>query len=230
MTSRLVNKQILIIDDDEVLRTLLTRVLTTAGCKVESCSSVKEALLKIDTNSSVPDLIFLDLNMPDADGYSFLKFRRQKNSLFVIPVIVLSGTKKKDEIQLALELGADQFLEKPFEARLILQKMRFIFLTQEDLVFRFPDPLMVDAEIHGDIVEQCLGHLKIESQVRFAPGKSVEIRSEDYIRHQGASFIARVVNRLVEMKEGFFRTVVCPVGMDTEEKNRLEAWQRSSSK
>lgn len=224
---KLAGKQIMLIDDDEVLRTLLTRTLTVAGCTVYSCGSIKEALdqLKI----SAPDLVILDLNMPEHDGFSFLKFRFQSKLLAAIPVIVLSGTKNKADIQRALEMGADQFLEKPFESRIILQKLRYIFFSKERYTYRFPENSLpnVDAEIRGSIIEQAVGRLKVESQVKFNAGKPIQVCSDDYLKKEGKPIVFKVDNQPVELKDGFFRTILTVVGLDANEKQHFEAWKKS---
>lgn len=174
-------------------------------------------------------LIILDLSMPDYDGFTFLKFRNGKKALSAIPVIVLSGTKKPQDIQRALELGADQFIVKPFESRIILQKLRFIFYSKENYVYRFEqsEQIEVDAEIVGEIVEQGLGRLKVSSQVRFCDGKSVEVHSLDYLANEGAVVVCKVEKHLVELEDGFFRTALSVSGLGTEEKKHFEKWQRS---
>ncbi len=226
---KLADKQIMLIDDDEVLRTLLTRTLNVAGCIVHSCNSIREALEQLKTNA--PDLIILDLNMPEFDGFTFLKFRFMNKRLAAIPVIVLSGTKNKKAVQRALEMGADQFLEKPFESRIILQKLRYIFLSKTNFVFRFPEnslPL-VKAEIEGSIIEQAIGRLKVESQVKFYPGKSIQLSSDDYLQKEGKTIVARIDNHLSELKDGFFRTILSTVGLSSDEKKHFELWRRSLS-
>ncbi len=223
---RLDNKQIMLVDDDEVIRTLLTRVLTTAGCVVRSCGSIRDALaqLKVDT----PDLVILDLSMPEFDGFAFLKFRRQNKLLAAIPVIVLSGTKNKADIQRALEMGADQFLEKPFEARIILQKLRYIFFSQDNYVYRFPTNALpdIDAEVAGGIVAQSSGSFKVESQVKFHAGKSVQLVPEDYLKNEGKPIVCKVANSPIELKDGLFRIVLSTTGLDANEKKQFEAWKR----
>lgn len=227
---RLTGKQIMLIDDDEVLRTLLTRTLTVAGCIVHSCSSVRSALNELKANT--PDLVILDLNMPEHDGFTFLKFRFQNKVLAAIPVIILSGLKDKNEIRRALEMGADQFLEKPFESRLVLQKLRYIFFSKANFVYRFPTDTMpaIDGEVQGTIIEQTSGQLKVESQVKFHVGKSVQIHSEDYVKSEGKPIVCKVDSRLVELKDGFFRTILNSIGLDPEDKKHFEDWQRTSSK
>ncbi len=224
------DRQIMLIDDDEVLRTLLTRVLTVAGCTVQACSSIKEALGQL--KSSTPDLVILDLNMPEFDGFAFLKIRFQNKILSAIPVLVLSGTKNKADVQRALELGADQFVEKPLESRIILQKLRYIFSSKSQQVYRFPagSSPSVEAEIQGVVVQQAIGRLRVESQAKFHPGKSLQISVDQYLKASGQPLVCKIDDAPTELNDGFYRTLLSVVGMEPNEKKHFESWQKSLSR
>lgn len=227
MTTKLTTpKNVMLIDDDEVVRTLLKRVLTTAGYHVEECSGVKEALAALI--QSHPHLIILDLNMPERDGFDFLRIRQKTSVLGAIPLLVLSGTKKSNEIQLALELGADQFVEKPFESRMIIQKIKYIFNRDEKAFYKFSphERAQVRGEIQATIVESSTGNLKVDSQVRFRSGKPLTLYPETITEFGLKPFVCRVENKFVEIQDGFFRAVIAPTGFDSDEKKLFEKWQR----
>lgn len=216
----------MLIDDDEVIKVLLSRVLDNLGCIVKSCSSVKSALENLKT--SIPDVIILDLNMPEHDGFTFLKFRKLNSILKNIPVIVLSGTKKGEDISLALELGANQFLEKPFESRIILEKLRYIFFLNGKHSYRFKDgekPFIL-AEINAEIIEDSLSSFKIESQVKFLPGKSVQILSSDFLKNNGVPIPCKISKQVVLVEDGFYKTIVSPTGLDIDTKKLVDEWRR----
>ena len=224
----LANKKILIVDDDETTRLFLSRVLTASECKTDCAPNIKSAF-DILKRGFAPNLILLDLSMPDLDGFTFLKMRRQNEKLLNIPVMVISSTSEISDVSMSLELGADQFLLKPFYTNVLLQKLKYIFLKTEGLVYHFPENKMpsIEAKIQGTIVSQSPGILKIESQVKFMVGKSVEVFSEDFIKNKGHPLICRVDNRIVNVKDGFFQTVLSPVGFDAKMKKDFELWQRS---
>ncbi len=226
-STSLSDKKIMLIDDDDVVRMLLKRVLTTAGCSVESCAGVKDALTTLV--QSRPNLIILDLNMPERDGYDFLKIRQKTKALSAIPVIVLSGTKSAVDVQRALEYGADQFIEKPFESWVVIQKIKYIFYKAESSFYTFPptEAPNVLAEIQSEIVESAPGQLKVDSQVRFRAGKPINLYSESFLKIDSKPLICRVENKFVEMQQGFFRAILSPTGFDTEEKKVFDNWQRS---
>lgn len=111
--------QILIVDDDETTLGLLSIQLQTEGYRTETTSSGAEALRLIERR--VPDLILLDLLMPDIDG---LKICRSVRSFSDVPIIVLSAVGLEDKKVEALDLGADDYLTKPIGVRELKARVR----------------------------------------------------------------------------------------------------------
>lgn len=108
------HKRILVIEDQECLRVLLGTWLKKKKFNVTTKRDGFEGMMWLG-EGNIPDLILLDMNMPRIDGNEFL--RSIKNSGFYcnIPVIVVSGTEEKHEIEECLDLGARGFLKKPFD-------------------------------------------------------------------------------------------------------------------
>lgn len=107
--------QVLVIDDDpelcDLVQTLLGRIgieTTAAGTAAQAAQHLKKAEL--------PDLIILDLMLPDVDGLAFLKQMRSRAMFDNIPVLVLSAMVDPDLIKQALDEGADRYLTKPYLA------------------------------------------------------------------------------------------------------------------
>lgn len=103
--------EILVIEDDSVIGTILERVLGHAGHSVTVVHRLSEGREALET--SRVDLILLDLNLPDGNGMEFLRTLRQDLEI-KIPVIVLSGMRQEDHIVRGLQLGADDYVTKPF--------------------------------------------------------------------------------------------------------------------
>lgn len=104
-------KSILIIDDSSTALILLEWSLRQEGYDTFIAASVAEAQRIILRNK--PDLILLDLFMPEISGYDFLKMKPELN-LQDVPVIVVSAYDNKESVKLTLDLGAAEFLSKPF--------------------------------------------------------------------------------------------------------------------
>lgn len=221
----------MLIDDDEALCAFVTRILTLQDYRIESCGSIKDALDKLKT--MLPDMILLDLNMPELDGFSFLKFRHLNKSLASIPVIVLSGTQRETFIQRADEMGADLFIEKPVKPHVLIQKIKYIFSLKEKFTYKFKPDFQpsIDAQIvDAQIVECNMGQLKIQSPARFCSGRSIQIESENYIKNGGSPFVCLVQNHLVDLKDGLFRTIVTVTGQGVETKKHFQTWQKTLSR
>ena len=113
------SKKILVVDDMKELRTLLKQYLTQEGFEVATANNGQEALFI--ARQEKPDLIILDLMMPEMGGYEFIKaYNREANT----PIIILTAKLEESEKVLGLELGADDYITKPFSAGELLARMR----------------------------------------------------------------------------------------------------------
>lgn len=119
-------KQILVIEDEELIREELAIMLEKAGYQVDKVTdfhNVTEQILKLS-----PDLVLLDLNLPDENGFQICKNIKNRSSF---PVLVLTSREQlKDEIQ-ALKLGADEYLTKPFRRERLLVRIKNLLKRYE---------------------------------------------------------------------------------------------------
>lgn len=110
---------ILIVEDEKEIRRFVRQALEGEGCRVFEAETMQRGLLEAATRK--PDLIILDLGLPDGDGINYIRDLRQWSSL---PVIVLSArTDEQDKIN-ALDAGADDYLTKPFGIGELLARLR----------------------------------------------------------------------------------------------------------
>ncbi len=110
--------QILIVDDDEEIRSFLGALLEDEGYRVESAEDGLAALEKLD--KARPDLILLDIMMPRMDGYSFADALRRRSLKPPIPFIVLSANLREQQ---AKSMGACSYIAKPFDLFDLLDKV-----------------------------------------------------------------------------------------------------------
>ncbi|MER2089936.1 response regulator transcription factor [Sporosarcina sp. JAI121] len=115
-------KKILIVDDEQSIRTLLEYNLKQAQYETITAADGEEAILKTETEK--PDLILLDLMLPKMDGIDVCKTLRQRG--LDIPIIML--TAKGDELDkvLGLEIGADDYMTKPFSPREVVARVKAV--------------------------------------------------------------------------------------------------------
>ncbi len=129
---------ILVVDDDIMLRKLLSHTLEEAGFRVLTANDGQEGLRTMF--ESHPDLLLLDVSMPNMDGWTMCQRVREVSN---IPIIMLTGEKHVDKIVKGLELGADDYVVKPFQMQELLARVQANLrraaaepvLTKEHLVY-----------------------------------------------------------------------------------------------
>lgn len=115
---------ILVIDDEAQMRKLLEITLQTNGYAVTLAATAKEGMIMAANHP--PDLVLLDLGLPDKSGHEVLKALRQ---WYTNPVIILSVQKDEEAIVMALDNGANDYLSKPFRTGELLARMRSALRT-----------------------------------------------------------------------------------------------------
>lgn len=120
------SKKILVVDDKQELRTLLKSYLTQEGFEVATAGDGQEALFV--ARHEKPDLIILDLMMPEMGGYDFMRaFNREADT----PIIILTAKLEENDKVLGLELGADDYVTKPFSPRELTARVRAVLRRME---------------------------------------------------------------------------------------------------
>jgi two-component system KDP operon response regulator KdpE len=114
-----ISDNILIIDDEVQIRRLLEITLSSHGYKITEATSGKEGLIAAATNH--PELIILDLGLPDTDGIEILKKLRE---WYQKPIIILSVRSSEEDIVNSLDNGANDYLTKPFRTGELLARIR----------------------------------------------------------------------------------------------------------
>jgi DNA-binding NarL/FixJ family response regulator len=114
-------KKILIVDDDITLRTALSRYLQNRGYSVLDAKSGAEALDLIEQNP--PDIVVSDVMMPEMDGLEFCRRLRAMRSGQLVPFIFLSSRSEVDDRVQGHQMGADDYLIKPFEPKELVAKI-----------------------------------------------------------------------------------------------------------
>ena len=113
---------ILVVDDDRVNRTLLARTLERSGHTVTTAENGVEALTMLA--DTVPDVVLLDVVMPELDGMSVLERMKDDEALRDVPVIMISALDDFDSVVRCIELGAEDYLPKPFDPVLLRARIR----------------------------------------------------------------------------------------------------------
>lgn len=121
---------ILVIEDDEDISTLLYFNLKNEGYNVLTAKDGEEAINAINNNSL--SLVLLDMMLPKISGIDVLKYIRYEKHLKDLPIIIVSAKTDEVDIVTALELGADDYLCKPFSSKILLVKVKTLIKKTEE--------------------------------------------------------------------------------------------------
>ena len=140
--------KILVVEDDRNILTMIQTVLDMGGYQVLTAQRCEQGILML--SSHVPDLVVLDLGLPDMDGEEFIRIARRSS---MIPIIVLSArSEEKDKIS-ALDLGANDYITKPFGTGELLARVRAsLRINRMNLQAAVPNSVFIldDLEIDYD--------------------------------------------------------------------------------
>jgi DNA-binding response OmpR family regulator len=136
-------KHIMLVDDDALMRRSLAFNLEQAGFKASSAASAEDALLLAHQNP--PDLVLLDIGLPGMDGLDAIKhFKEQLH----VPVIFVTARRRNLDEVVGLELGADDYITKPFDVDVLIAHIKAVLRRSEPAVVT---PLALTPLIVGDL-------------------------------------------------------------------------------
>lgn len=115
----------LVIDDSAVIRTVLTRILTGLGFEVVTAGHGKEALERLADGSRF-DIALVDWNMPEMNGYEFIKSVRASVDWRDLPLMMVTTETEMEQVVRALAAGANEYLMKPFTAEMVQEKLQIL--------------------------------------------------------------------------------------------------------
>jgi two-component system, OmpR family, KDP operon response regulator KdpE len=150
--------QLLLVEDDAAIRGALIRALTERGHAVSSTPNAMEALQFVV--DSPPDLVILDLGLPDLDGYEALRMLR---AISKVPVVVATARDDEADIVRVLDAGADDYLVKPFSVGQIEARVRAVLRRVEADDARRSEPVIVGGlRLDGEAHEATLDDRQLE--------------------------------------------------------------------
>jgi len=116
------SKRILIVEDNETNRRILRDLLTSAGYELIVAEKGEEGVILAET--SRPDLILMDIQLPDIDGYEATHRIKENPALCHIPIIAVTSYALSGDEEKALKAGCAAYISKPFSPRMVLAKIR----------------------------------------------------------------------------------------------------------
>ena len=172
---------VLVVDDEAAILRFLKPALEANGYEMTSAGSVAEATKRIAADS--PDIVLLDLGLPDGDGKDVIKRAREWSD---VPIIVLSARERETEKIEALDLGADDYINKPFNVGELLARMR--------------TALRHRMQRKAEIPVLSVGNLEVDSVRHRATRAGAEIKLTPK-EFELLSFLARHAGRVVTHKQ-----------------------------
>lgn len=159
------NTKILVIEDEERMARFVRLNLEQDGFQVSEALNGREGLDKLRT--FMPDLVLLDVMLPDLDGFELLKMIREIDN---VPVIMLTAKSEEEDKVRGLELGADDYVTKPFSPRELVSRVKAVLRRIESSGVSSDDVIQVD------------DRLKIDFNRReiWVEGKLVKLRPTEY--------------------------------------------------
>jgi two-component system phosphate regulon response regulator PhoB len=147
---------VLVVEDEEDIQELIRYNLSKATYKVSCVGSGEEALKSARSNP--PDLMILDLMLPGVDGLEVCRRIKQESATSFVPIIMLTAKGEETDIVVGLELGADDYITKPFSLNVFLSRVKAVLrrnqspVEQEREVLSFPE-LEIHSGRHQVLVE-----------------------------------------------------------------------------
>ena len=174
---------VLIVEDDQDIATLIEFHLSHAGYRTTIVSTGQTAMREISADPG-PDLVMLDIMLPDIDGLEICRRLKNQPASADVPIIFVSARSDEADVVTGLELGADDYIAKPFNSAILLARV--------EAVLRRRRPSRVGPT---ELIQVGLLHLDRGRHVARVDGKEIDLT---YTQYQILQFLA--------MKPGFVRT------------------------
>ncbi|MDK2877574.1 MAG: phosphoserine phosphatase RsbU/P [Thermoanaerobacteraceae bacterium] len=117
-------KYVLIVDDSAIIRFMVKEILEAEGYNIETAITAEEAMLKIKKNKELFDLVIVDINLPRQDGFALMEKIKSCSEYKDVPVMILSGDATASSVMRAIEMGAVEYLSKPFKTEELVKRVK----------------------------------------------------------------------------------------------------------
>lgn len=190
-------QKILVVDDDAAVVRLIRSYLEQAGYEVLTAYTGETALHTIRRDR--PDLVLLDLMLPDKDGWDITRIVRNDPTLATLPILMLTARVTDTDKIVGLELGADDYITKPYNPREVVARVRARLRVQQGLqqptstaprlrIGRLElDPNRMEVTLHGQVIELTMTEFSLLQVLMSQPGY-VLTRSELIQQAMGHDF------------------------------------------
>ena len=116
----------LVVDDSRAVRMILAKTLKELGFEVREAANGREALEVIEAEKTAVTLVLADWNMPEINGLDLLKRLRQDPELSSLVIVMVTTETELDQMAVALEAGANEYVMKPFTREILVEKLQMV--------------------------------------------------------------------------------------------------------
>jgi CheY-like chemotaxis protein len=232
--------RILLVDDDSDIREMGCMLLATAGHDVFSAAGAMEALTLLRDNPV--DLVITDANMPLHSGFDLTRTIKRDPRYQTVTVVMLTGRREKRDIEHALEIGVNDYIVKPLDPLLFLQKITDLLEKrppQERAEVDFAAlKINIGAVANFNIEIASLSELglTIRSPILFNEGTRIEIQTDLFAKvgitppycRVGTS-LGREASGAAGGKETYWETRIAFVGIDERVRTKIRAWVHANT-
>ena len=145
--------RVLLVDDEPAILRLLTHLLRKAGYEVASAQTAREALSFLARFQF--DCVVSDAMMPDLSGFDFVKLIREDAKFAQLPVLMLTRNRTIQDVKRAVDLGVSEYVLKPVDTQLLLEKLEYCLAKAERPGGRFFELTLVGVHAQGEIAIRC---------------------------------------------------------------------------
>lgn len=163
------NKKFLVLDHDYNFQMKLKMQLLKLGINIDPVNTLEEAVKSLQNET--PNMIFLELTIPDGKAFEFLKFRSQNSIIKKIPLMVITSTKNKEIIKKALSLGVNDFILKPININLFISKLEKHFENEESVKLEYDERPIIDVSFGIQMIALGKTMVQVEGPVRIPMAK-----------------------------------------------------------
>ena len=162
----MIENKIVIVDDDEAIRELVSDVLETENFKVIKCADTDEGYKRI--LKSKPDLVILDVKMPQIGGIELCRLLRENIETKNVPVIMLTVEATETDKVIGLGVGADDYITKPFSNRELVARVRALLRRATRT-----EEKNINLEVDGLV-------MNLEARTVTIKGKEIKLRPKEF--------------------------------------------------
>jgi DNA-binding response OmpR family regulator len=215
--------RVFVVEDEQDLQDLLRYNLSREGYVVRTASTGEEALQQI--RGEPPDLVLLDLMLPGMDGLEVCRLLKSKPQTQAVPVIMLTAKGEESDVVAGLELGADDYITKPFSPRVLMARVKAVLRRgSEDESVRGPDgvirirtmtidPTRHEVRVGAEVIDLTATEFRLLSLIAGKPGRVFTREQIIESIHDG---YAAVTDRSVDVQVVALRRKLGPMGKDIQ--------------